>query len=465
MKDGLIFENDELIYYKNGEPYHAGVVKDGEDIYYITSHGRAIKGQHVIHREMTNGILERGVYTFGEDYKLIPGSFVPPEKRKKKHKKRSKASKRKARIPHFKGKTLAAFGMMLAVLLVLLIIPHLIDSAEEDTPATVDRSGEEFYLPEFEEVLLCSNAAKQLYDGKITAEAAVADGAAYRPLSFDYSLKGSGGSLYLSEDVDMENARKYILPGNATRILIDNLKTDTTYYWEVRTAQDQYAGQFQTAKSTRFLSIPGAENTRDIGGYVTQDGKTVKQGMLIRGSEIDGLVEKNYFIPKDQVESVQKTFGFVYEFDLRGNSLYTGDYKSRLGDSVEHKFYGAPQYGQVFSHEYQMSLKEIFTDLAKPENYPMYMHCTYGADRTGTVIFLLQGILNLSEEEMIREFRRTGFTDYTFGRSNSMDVVIEGFNAYEGETLQDRIIRFLIDEVGVTYHQIESIRKILLTES
>lgn len=463
MKNGLIFENDELIYYKNGEPYHAGVVKDGEDIYYISSHGRAIKGQHVIHREMTNDLLERGVYTFGDDYKLIPGSFIPPEKRKQKHKKR-RSSVKKARKTPFKGKVLLAFGLMLLILTLVLLVPHLIDTAEGPEEPTLGSGQKTVSVPELGEVLLCSGAAKQLYDGQITTEAAVAEGAAYRPLNFDYSLKGSGGTLYLSEDPDMENARKYILPANATRISIDNLKTGTTYYWQVVTGTEQYAGQFETVKSTRFLSIPGAENTRDIGGYENLDGKTVKQGMLIRGSEIDGLVVNHYFIPRDEIGSVQKTFGFAYEFDLRSPGVYTGDYKSRLGDDVGHSFYAAPQYGQIFSHEYTENLKNIFTDLANPENYPMYMHCTYGADRTGTVIFLLQGVLNMSQEQMVREYQMTGFSEYTAAESTAMDVVIEGFNAYEGDTLQERIVRFLMDEVGVTSYEIESIRSILLTE-
>ena len=100
--------------------------------------------------------------------------------------------------------------------------------------------------------------------------------------------------------------------------------------------------------------------------------------------------------------------------------------------------------------------------MANPNNYPMYLHCTYGADRTGVVVFLLQGILGVPEEKMFSEYRLTAFANASFRNNKEIEIVASGFEGYEGETINEKIENYLIDYVGVSVEEIESIRNIML---
>lgn len=452
----LVYENGELVYYKNDKPHHAGVVRIDGAVYYISKNGRAVKGVHIVHSQMTNGIIKHGTYTFGDDYKLIEDSYVAPKVEKKRVKSKKRLSKKSRNI------SIICFTAVLVIVGIFAVCLDGSHSFKDDRPADVDAGNAIF--PSFdEEVPLCSDTALMLFNGEISVDEAIKGGNPYRPFVFEYNINEKDGKLVLSENKDMTDSREFVLPHTASQIEIDNLKTGTTYYYIASAGKTEKKGSFTTAESFRFLSLPGIINFRDIGGYTTLDGKTVKQGLIIRGTEIDGLVEPTYYLKEEYVEPVLNEFGFVRDFDLRVPSVFVGKYQSPFGSKVSHKFYSAPSYGLVFNAEYKPSLRAIFSDLADADNYPMYLHCTHGTDRTGTIVFLIQCLLNMSERDIRTEYELTAFYSSLSGRS-SLDVLFKRLDAYEGDNLQEKTTDFLVNTIGVSKKEVDSIKKIFLED-
>lgn len=451
MKNGII----DGVYYENGRPKHAGVIKIDGEIYYAGTDGKLAKGQKIVHRVMSNGILKHGTYKFDAEGKMVKDFYLKPKKRKK----------RRFHLPKLKKNDIIRIASVVAVAAVcvgLFFLIRYIDNEQQiiNTELTEQTA---VRLPSFDnEVYLCSDSLASYYKGETTFLQAVSSNqSAYKAFDFEYYFAN-----VKSATLELEG-KSYDLYPLGTRLTIDNLLTGKTYQYTVKIYEKNSdtnepivkEGAFTTAASNRFVYLPGVVNTRDIGGYYTSFGKKVKQGMLIRGSDIDGLVVSDYYLTD---KSAADEFGFVYDMDLRGSDTFSDNYVSRLGSTVKHKFYGAPTYGNIFNKNSYSTLRTIFADLADASNYPMYMHCTHGADRTGTIVFLLQGILGVAEEDIDLEYKLTAFSLKGYEDGSKLDVIYSGLEGIEGDSINEKIENFLVGTVGVTKEQIQSIRDILL---
>jgi len=276
----------------------------------------------------------------------------------------------------------------------------------------------------------------------------------------------------ISENEDLTSAKTFTTEKKYVNVY--NLYNGKTYYYKVTAEND--LGETVSARSVfttdntapRVINVDGVPNVRDIGGYLTESGKRTLQGKIFRGAEIDG----KYPITEAGKKTMLEELGIKTDVDLRGD---TGITESPLGKDVEITFYPIGNYLSAFATNGQTELyRQIFSYLADENNYPAYIHCQGGADRTGTVVFLLNALLGVPLENLIEDQEFTSFSIVGMrmfypaeGESTTLlmsPVYDKLMSTYNGATLSEKVEDYMLS-IGVTETEIYNLKAIMLGES
>ncbi len=307
--------------------------------------------------------------------------------------------------------------------------------------------------------------------------------------------------LFLDTQKDLSTAEMYVVTD--TQKELTNLYVAKDYYWGVVGFKDGVKNttsnvfHFITASTPRTVKIDGLSNTRDVGGYITNSGKQVKQGMVYRCA----LTEKITEIGKQQIAEI---CGIKTEIDLRAavphlkdapglyntaeqaNVDYCLDNGSWLGESVVYKAFWTPYYvggamglndtyvddyhTAALAHINDKQLVSIMKEFANIDNYPIIFHCSAGRDRTGTVACVLNALLGVADEDLHIDYEMSSFAiDSTTDKPHvptqiaTLETIIGYLYSFEGETLADKTANYLMT-YGMTQEEIDTIRNIMLEE-
>lgn len=240
-----------------------------------------------------------------------------------------------------------------------------------------------------------------------------------------------------------------------------------TYYNEVPNVLTPFAsggkaGTLKPLDALRWIrtrdSSAEAWNVRDLGGWVC-DGGTVKYGLLIRGGRISAA---------DRAVLVGQ-FGVQHEIDLRGKEgrdPSDGDVatKSPLGGDVRFTIADkAASYALTPVATWQLYLRCVIDAVTHRE--PVYFHCTAGADRTGTLACVLEGLLGMSQSDIDKDYELTTFysgsgTDALARRRNEPEWkrLINAINAVSGDSFRDKCVHFAVGTCGMSMADINAYR-------
>ena len=214
----------------------------------------------------------------------------------------------------------------------------------------------------------------------------------------------------------------------------------------------------------RLLPMDGAHNTRELGGYKTTDGKSVKWGMLYRSDKLSDIsdTDQTYLqdlgikkiidfrskeekeedpdiIPKgiDYIEmpiSVDGAMRSKIEAVLKGET--NKDVKSFLIDANK-------EFVSNYTDVYEDFLRNLIDD-----DGPTLFHCTAGKDRAGFAAAITLIALGVSKEDVINDYMKTN--QFTKERIEEIIGQIELMTLYQTDA---EILRPLL---GVEREYIET---------
>ena len=271
-------------------------------------------------------------------------------------------------------------------------------------------------------------------------------------------------SIYDKNDI----SNVQILSAEEPRLEIYNLKIATSYIWSVTAVTESgrtTSGEacFVTAdEQPRGLYVDGVTNFRDVGGYKTEQGQRVKQGLLYRCAALNDL--NNLNITSKGLDTLIWQLGIKTEIDLRCDGDECGNIsEGYLGVDIEYKrFPMGFTANAIFDNADK--IKDFFDVLSQESNYPLLFHCVIGTDRTGMMSFLINGLLGVSVNDLYLDYAWSNFGN--IGSSRSPEIVrnnyIQLINTYDGETFADKVYNFLESEIGIETSVLNRVRAILL---
>lgn len=168
---------------------------------------------------------------------------------------------------------------------------------------------------------------------------------------------------------------------------------------------------------TRVLPLQDAYNVRDLGGYRTLDGKTVKWKKVIRSGDLNKLSQSDVdclesvglktfvdFRSKQEVEAApDKTVPGVSEKVWL--PIVPGDMIAAIGTiKPDHLPRLIEEVYVNIIRNYSNEYRQLFELLAAQEHLPLLFHCSAGKDRTGIGAALFLSSLGVDRQVIMQDY-------------------------------------------------------------
>jgi protein-tyrosine phosphatase len=212
--------------------------------------------------------------------------------------------------------------------------------------------------------------------------------------------------------------------GLSRAVTVTGLDPMKRYYFELL----EPAGGARRIVAERRLPLEGGDNFRDIGGYETRDGASVRWGLLYRSNNLSDLSNRDLrYLTRLGIQLVcdfRSTAERVREpnRELMGTQAETAELTISVegvdpGEMQERIRTGRLSAGSLervmlaayrsFVTEHSDQFAAMFDRILQPDNLPTIVHCTAGKDRTGFASAMILLALGVPRETVFEDYMAT----------------------------------------------------------
>ncbi|MDJ0847539.1 MAG: tyrosine-protein phosphatase [Myxococcota bacterium] len=174
------------------------------------------------------------------------------------------------------------------------------------------------------------------------------------------------------------------------------------------------------------MHLDGAHNFRDLGGYATSDGRSVRWGLFYRSDHLHDLSDADLEVfarlgirlvcdfrgPDERAEEPdrlpEESPPQVARLEISDPSFQPGKLREQIasGEDVDLR-QTLIDANRLFATTFAPRYRAMFERITRGENLPALVHCTAGKDRAGFASALILRVLGVPVETVYEDFLLT----------------------------------------------------------
>ena len=315
-----------------------------------------------------------------------------------------------------------------------IIHSYLTDFDYDTIPLTVQRVMEYFNMPHV------TDAGKPVTDPVNRLDAP----APYR-ITWTHQDGADAQRVDVGDDVRLANKISFTVNKDSSAYDLYNMMPGKRVYYKVISVKDDVEttvaeGSLLPEGMLRWIYAEGTWNVRDMGGWTGLGGNPIKYGKLFRGGQLTNPKDPyNVLLTANGIEAMRNA-GIRAELDLRSSSQAHYSYASFAKKDANNKWDAdftniATTSARMWQFDKDESnikaIKWVISELKAGK--PVFYHCQNGADRTGTIGFLIGALLGMSESDLAKDYELTTFCQEAAVAFDPTEVGFARLRNYEGK--------------------------------